>query len=266
VKQPDVTGRGGEAALKELERFFMGEAKVHQALHRISEKLSELNIPYAVAGGMALNAPGFRRATDDVGILVTPEGLQAIHAALEGLGYLPPFKGSKQLRDVESSVRIEFLLAGQFPGDGKPKPVAFPDPAAVGVEVDGIRYLNLETLIELKLASGMTNEGRLKDLGDVQELIRTLQLQRDFGMRLHEYVRDKYYALWDAVANSFDPRINDLQVRDKTYEIDSMDCDRIGLHAGPSGVGRRQTASRFFRQHGASEDGKDAVLRHGRQG
>jgi hypothetical protein len=183
----------------------MGEAKVHQALHRIAGKLEELKIPYAVAGGMALNAHGFRRATVDVDVLVSQEGLQAVHAALEGLGYLPPFTGSKHLRDVESSVRVEFLVAGQFPGDGKPKPVAFPDPATVGVEIDGIRYLNLETLIELKLASGMTNEGRLKDLGDVQELIRTLQLGRDFGLRIHEYVRDKYYALWDAVANSFDP-------------------------------------------------------------
>ena len=189
----------------ELERFFMGEDKVHQALHRISEKLQELGIPYAVAGGMALNAHGFRRATVDVDVLVTQEGLVAIHAALEGLGYVPPFTGSKHLRDVESSVRVEFLVAGQFPGDGKPKPVAFPDPATVGVEIDGINYLKLETLVELKLASGMTNAGRLKDLGDVQELIRTLKLERGFSQRLNEYVRAKYVELWDSVANSFDP-------------------------------------------------------------
>ncbi len=201
----DVIRRGGETALMELERFFMGEDKVHQALHRISEKLQELGIPYAVAGGMALNAHGFRRATVDVDVLVTQEGLVAIHAALEGLGYVPPFTGSKHLRDVESSVRVEFLVAGQFPGDGKPKPVAFPDPATVGVEIDGINYLKLETLVELKLASGMTNAGRLKDLGDVQELIRTLKLERGFSQRLNEYVRAKYVELWDSVANSFDP-------------------------------------------------------------
>jgi len=201
----DVVRRGGETALIELERFFMGEDKVHQALHRISEKLRELGIPYAIAGGMALNAHGFRRATVDVDVLVTEDGLRAIHAALEGLGYVPPFKGSKNLRDVDSSVRIEFLVAGQFPGDGKPKPVAFPDPATVGIEIDGINYLNLEVLVELKLASGMTNPGRLKDLGDVQELIRTLQLGREFGERLNDYVRGKYVELWDSVANSFDP-------------------------------------------------------------
>ena len=201
----DAMRQGGEPALKELERFFMGADKVHQALHRIAGRLGELGIPYAIAGGMALNAHGFHRATVDVDILVTQEGLSAIHAALEGLGYVPPFTGSKQLRDVESSVRIEFLVAGQFPGDGKPKPVAFPDPANVSVEIDGIRYLKLTTLIELKLASGMTNAGRLKDLADVQELIRVLRLDRDFASQLNEYVRAKYLEMWDAVTNSVDP-------------------------------------------------------------
>ena len=52
-----------------------------------------------------------------------------------GLGYIPPFTGSKNLRDTEHGVRIEFLIAGEFPGDGKPKPVAFPDPAEAGVEI-----------------------------------------------------------------------------------------------------------------------------------
>jgi hypothetical protein len=201
----DVIRRGGETALIELERFFMGEDKVHQALHRIATKLTALGISYAVAGGMALNAHGFRRATVDVDVLVTSEGLAAVHAALEGLGYVPPFAGSKNLRDADSSVRIEFLVTGQFPGDGKPKPVAFPDPAAVGVEIDGIRYLSLVSLVELKLASGMTNAGRLKDLGDVQELIRTLRLKREFGDQLNAYVRTKYFELWDAVETSFDP-------------------------------------------------------------
>jgi hypothetical protein len=198
--------RGGDAALKDLEDFFRGQDKVHQALHRITEKLRELDIPYAVAGGMALNAHGYKRATVDVDILVTLEGLRAIHSALDGLGYVPPFKGSKQLRDTESSVRIEFLVTGQFPGDGKPKPVAFPDPLERGVEIKGIRYIGLPTLVELKLASGMTNPARLKDLGDIQELVRELALEREFAAQLNEFVRDKYVELWDAVANdSYNP-------------------------------------------------------------
>jgi hypothetical protein len=82
--------------------------------------------------------------------------LKTIHGELEGLGYVPPFTGSKKLRDTEHGVRIKFLIAGEFPGDGKPKPVAFPDPAEAGVEIGGIRYLSLPALVELKLASDMT--------------------------------------------------------------------------------------------------------------
>ena len=191
--------RGGGAAIEEASRFFMKQGPVHEALHRIATKLEELKIPYAVAGGMALVAHGCDRNTVDVNVLVTAEGLQAVHRALEGLGYAPPFKGSKQLRDLETSVRIEFLVSGQFPGDGKPKPIAFPDPADVAVEIDGIRYLRLTTLVELKLASGMTNAARLKDLADVQELIKVLKLPLEFAGQLNEYVRAKFAELWTSV-------------------------------------------------------------------
>src|SRR5439155_14719048 len=99
----------------------------------------------------------------DVDILVTRESLKTIHEKLEGLGYLPPFQGSKNLPDTEHGVRIEFLVAGGYPGDGLPKPVSFPDPTSVSTILDGIRVVNLPTLIQLKLASG-TAPGRRKDL------------------------------------------------------------------------------------------------------
>ncbi len=169
---------------------FDERSAVHKSLKAIAKRFNELQIPYAVAGGMALFSHGLRRFTEDVDILVSPEGLRNIHQQLEGLGYVVPFKGSKQLRDADTGVRIEFLVTGQFPGDGKPKPVAFPDPAAVAVNIDGINYLRLEKLIELKLASGMTNPGRLKDLADVQELIRILKLDETFAMKLDPYVRE----------------------------------------------------------------------------
>ena len=152
---------------------------------------------------MALFSHGVRRFTEDVDILLTPEGLKQTHDALEGLGYIPPFKGSKQLRDAETGVKIEFLVTGQFPGDGKPKPVSFPDPANVGIEINGIQILRVESLIELKLSSGMTGGvTRLKDFADVVELIRTLQLPISFAEKLNPYTREKFLELWNGVASS----------------------------------------------------------------
>jgi len=192
---------GGGPAVRHIGEFFMGTDPVHETLDVVSKKLAELNIPYVVVGAMAMGAHGFIRATVDVDILVTAEANKTIHQHLDGLGYIPPFAGSRNLRDTRTGVRIEFLITGEFPGDGKPKPIAFPDPANVAVEIDGIRYLKLETLIELKLASGMTNPNRLKDLADVQELIKALHPPRTLGNQLHPFVQPKFFELWDNLQN-----------------------------------------------------------------
>jgi hypothetical protein len=192
-------------AVAQMCRFFMQDDPVHQTLRRIAAKSDELGVAYAIAGGMALGAHRFVRATVHVDILVDTQGLQIIHENLDGRGFVPPFSGSRNLKDVETGVRIEFLVHGQFPGDGKPKPVAFPDPSEAGDLINGIRYLRLTALIEIKLASGMTNSGRLRDLADVQELIRVLGLSRDFSQQLNPYVRGKFEELWGNVADNPDP-------------------------------------------------------------
>jgi hypothetical protein len=147
-------------ALLEGSMHFEKESKVYESLLRITKRLDELGVSYALVGGMAMFLHGYRRFTEDVDILVTKAGLELIHQKLEGLGYLPPFTGSKHLRDTENGVKVEFLVTGGYPGDGKEKPVAFPDPSAVSTVIDGIKVLTLPTLVQLKLASG-TAPGRL---------------------------------------------------------------------------------------------------------
>jgi hypothetical protein len=188
-----------EWAFKEGSMHFEENNAVHKALRKVARRLDELGIPYAVVGGMAMFFHGFRRFTEDVDILVTREGLKEVHRHLEGLGYLPPFSGSKHLRDTEYGVRVEFLVTGDFPGDGRPKPVAFPDPAEVAVEINGVSFLSLASLIELKLASGMTNPRRIQDLADAQRMIEGLNLSADYANQLHPFVQDKYRELWTVI-------------------------------------------------------------------
>ncbi|MFI5460292.1 MAG: hypothetical protein ACHRXM_33160 [Isosphaerales bacterium] len=189
-------------SMDEGDRHFQHDSLVFRTLRKIARRLEDLGVPYAVAGGMALEAHGFRRLTVDVDILVNRDGLKTIHEKLAGPGYIQPFSGSKHLRDTEHGVRIEFLVAGEFPGDGKPKAVAFPEPEAVGVGINGVRYLSLPSLVELKLASGMTNLGRMKDLADVQELIKAIGLSAEFAVELNPYVRDKFLELWQGIRDS----------------------------------------------------------------
>lgn len=189
-------------ALREGSMHFEKDSAVHKSLRKITRRLEELGIPYALVGGMAMFFHGFRRFTEDVDILVTREGLREIHRQLEGLGYVPLFSGSKHLRDAEFGVRVEFLVTGDFPGDGKPKPVAFPNPAQASIELDGVQCLQLPKLVELKIASGMTNPGRLRDLGDVQQLIQALDLPEDLANQLNPFVQEKYRELWAAARNN----------------------------------------------------------------
>lgn len=176
----------------------MGEADVQRALERLARLLDQERIPYAVIGAMALNEWGYRRVTVDVDVLLTADGLASLRAAALGRGYLEKFPGSRGLRDTEAGVTIDVVLAGEYPGDGKPKAVAFPDPAETAVRGQRVALLPLPKLIELKLASGLSAPHRLKDLADVLELVRHLSLPRTLADSLDGSVRAKYEELWEA--------------------------------------------------------------------
>lgn len=176
----------------------MKEGKVHSTLRQLARDLESERIPYAIVGGMALNLWGYARETIDVDILLTREGLQRFRDRLIGRGYIVAFAGAtKTFRSAHTQVRVEVLITGQYPGDGRPKPVAFPDPATVRHDRDGYWVIALEKLIELKLASGLSAPHRLRDLADVQELIRVLDLPRELSEALDESVRAEYRRLWE---------------------------------------------------------------------
>ncbi len=181
--------------IREAEQLYQGQGRLRKTYDRLTKRLEALGVAYGVVGGYALIVHGVRRFTEDIDILVSGEGLDKLHKQLLGLGYVRVAAGSRNLRDVETGVKIEFIVAGEFPGDGKPKPVAFPAPETVVERREGIMVINLKSLIELKLASGMTAKGRLQDLADVQRLIQECGLNTEFAEELNAYVRDKFIEL-----------------------------------------------------------------------
>ncbi len=186
--------------LREASAYFAGHGKLHSALRRLVQQLNEEGVPYALLGGLALAEHGYPRLTEDIDLLLTPAGLERFRERLVGRGYRPSFSGAtKTFRDTESGVRIEIVTTGEYPGDGLPKPVAFPDPTApsVAIEVEGIRVIALERLIELKLASGLSAPHRLRDLADVQDLIIRLNLPLALADQLDPSVQAAYRDLWE---------------------------------------------------------------------
>ena len=172
----------------------MGRSNLHDAARAIARLLEQQGADYAVAGALALAVHGRPRLTDDVDILIRPDDLATFKR--EWLGRVDVTKGLKAVRDVQRGVKIDFLLTGEYPGDGKPKPISFPDPATQESTGDGFRVVDLDTLLELKLASGMTAPHRARDIADVIDLIRARQLPNDHAERLDEYVRAKFVELW----------------------------------------------------------------------
>jgi hypothetical protein len=174
--------------LKEISMFFQGRDEVHKTLRRVVKRLEKAGIPYAIMGGMAVNAHNRRRTTDDVDLLLTPEGLAEFRKRFVSRNYRQSEGRSRRFVDRVNNIEVDFLLTGLYPGSGKPGPIAFPDPESVAEQLEGVWVVNLRTLLELKLAAR-----RYQDFADVVALIRVNNLDESFADQLHFSVRSDYF-------------------------------------------------------------------------
>jgi hypothetical protein len=175
------------ARLKEIELFFQKNDPVHKTMRRVVKRLERAGIAYAVVGGMAVNAHGHQRTTADVDLLLTPEGLTEFQRRFVSRNYESIPGRPRRFTDRTNGVKIDFLVAGRFPGSGKPGPIVYPDPSAVSEVVENTRVVDLVTLMQLKLAAR-----RYQDFADVVALIRVHDLDEAFAARLHPTVRGDY--------------------------------------------------------------------------
>lgn len=73
--------------LRDIDMFFQGKDPVHQTMRRVARRLERVGIPYAVVGGMAVNAHRYRRTTGDVDLLLTEEGFNDFCGRFVGKNY-----------------------------------------------------------------------------------------------------------------------------------------------------------------------------------
>ena len=173
--------------LKEISKFFQGKDEVHKTMHRLVKRLVRAKIPYAIVGGMAVNAHKYVRTTGDVDILLTQESFAQFRELFVPKNYEPVAGRKRRFTDRVNDIKIDILVTGQFPGSGKPGPIEYPDPMTVSEIIRDIRVLDLVTLVQLKLAAR-----RHRDFGDVVELIRFNDLDEAFSERLHQSLRRDY--------------------------------------------------------------------------
>jgi hypothetical protein len=128
---------------------------------------------------MAVNAHGHRQTTGDVDVLLTAESLTAFRERYAEYYEATRLRGGRRFLDRENNVAVDVVVAGHRPGLGRDE-IRYPNPAEVAEVIDGVYYLPLVWLIQLKLACG-----RYRDLGDVAALIRVHELDESFLPRLH---------------------------------------------------------------------------------
>lgn len=180
-----------------VDAFMMERSPVHDTMRRLAGVFNDLNIAFAIAGAMAANAHGHRRTAADVNVLVRREDLARFKDCWIGRGWVDLFEGSKGFKHTLNGVKVDVLIVGDYSGDGKPKPVSFPNPESVReVRDESLPHLNLRSLLELKIARGMTAPHRLQDLADVIQLIRINAFPQDYSGQLNALVREKFIELW----------------------------------------------------------------------
>lgn len=177
---------------RQIDMFFEGRGEVHQTMRRLVKRLEKAKVPYVIVGGMALTAHGYERMTKDVDVLLTREGLAEFRRLYVPKNYEPVQGLPRRFVDKKNQRTVGILVTGLYPGSGKPGPIAFPNPSEVGESIKAIHYLNLQTLIQLKLAAR-----RHRDFGDVVELIRFNNRHEAFAERLHPTLRRDYLECLD---------------------------------------------------------------------
>jgi hypothetical protein len=170
-----------------IDLFFAGKGPVHQTMRRLVKRLEKAGIAHAVMGGMAVNVHGHQRMTKDVDILLTRKGLADFKRLFVPKYYAQVPARLRRFLDRKTNTSLDILVTGLFPGTGKPGPVPFPNPSQVRELKHKIHYINLVTLIQLKLAAR-----RHQDFADVVNLIDIHKLDESFLDRLHSSVRQDF--------------------------------------------------------------------------
>ena len=135
--------------LKNILRFV--SPKVREAATKTTKQLEHLGIRYALAGGLAVGAYGYIRATEDVDFLVGEE-------AFEKHGLLVAFKAGVPI-EVDG-IRIDYLSPISL---GKQLEKVLDNPPVS----EGLAVVPIEVLIYMKLFAR-----RRKDQLDIVELIK----------------------------------------------------------------------------------------------
>lgn len=143
-----------------------------RVIRAVDHILTAMDCEAVVGGGWAVWRHGFLgRITQDVDIVLPAERIDEFlrAASVSGFDVLQQPEGRwPKIWHKETQVKVDIRPEGARPGtNDQPAPTTIPHPLDLGAEKGPVKYMQLKSLIELKLAAG-----RDRDISDVVELIR----------------------------------------------------------------------------------------------
>lgn len=176
----------GEELWNRMERAV---EKVNERLRKTVAILEETGVPFAVIGGHAVRAwvaqvdEAAVRTTRDVDILIRPEDLPAVIAAMTAGGFFHRNTAGQDMfvEDPDGSSRgaVHVFLVGTIERGGEPNPDCEPS-----TRVNHFRTVDLETLVRMKL-----NAFRRKDQVHLLDLISLGMIDQTWLDRYPENLR-----------------------------------------------------------------------------
>ncbi len=168
-----------------------------RVVHAIDRVLSATKCEAVVGGGWAVWRHGYvNRVTQDIDIVLAASQIDNFlkAASVSGFNVLDRVPGRwPKLEHKDTGIQVDILPEGERPGVPPDlAPTKIPSPKALGAVAGALKYIELQGLVELKLAAG-----RMKDKADIVELLR---VNPDQSEQLREHltqVHTDYVAAFD---------------------------------------------------------------------
>ncbi len=170
-----------------------------RVVQAVDHLLDIIKCEAVLGGGWAVWRHGYvGRVTQDIDIALPAGRIEEFlrSAAVSGFEVLPVLPGRwSKLRHRETNIEVDILPEGGRPGTAtKPAPTTIPAPSRMGAAGFALKYINLPSLIELKLAAG-----RARDESDIVELVRVNPEKVDAIARHLAAVHPDYVVAFDAL-------------------------------------------------------------------
>lgn len=175
------------------------ESRLLTQLRELDAALAEAHIPFALIGGVAVNAHGFLRATHDLDILVLAEHDNDTHRAISSLGY----QTLDRRPDISSYVRPPLRLDVLHAHRSITRDLLARAETADYRDIQ-VRIVPVEGLIGLKIQAFRDDPRRIRDLDDIIQLLKINRTRLNLDeVRTYFRLFDRE-ALFDDILRSLD--------------------------------------------------------------